>query len=167
MTRSIIAGVTVCGAALAAVLVASPVAAQTTPVSISLAAVVGARPFSCTESYEGIGTTDSTVRMTDFRFYVSNVRLTKADGSAVPLTLKQDGLWQLDDVALIDFEDATGACSNGTPQTRTIIEGTAPAGSYTGVTFDLGLPFDKNHRDPAVQPSPRVCRCPRRARTRR
>ena len=109
MTRSIIAGVTVCGAALAAVLVASPVAAQTTPVSISLAAVVGARPFSCTESYEGIGTTDSTVRMTDFRFYVSNVRLTKADGSAVPLTLKQDGFWELDDA--VSYTHLTPAAS--------------------------------------------------------
>jgi uncharacterized repeat protein (TIGR04052 family) len=145
MTRSL---------ALAAILVASPAAAQTTPVTISMAAVVGSQPFSCAASYEGIGTTASTVRMTDFRFFVSNVRLTKADGTTVPLALKQDGLWQVDDVALIDFEDATGSCTNGTTPTRTVIEGTAPSGTYTGVTFDLGLPFDKNHRDPAVQPSP-------------
>ena len=128
--------------------------AATQPVTIRLAATVGAEPFACGKTFEGVGTTKSSVRMSDFRFYVSNVRLARANGAPVPVTLTQDGLWQVDDVALIDFEDATGLCANGTPQTHTTIEGTVPAGSYTGVEFDLGLPFDKNHRDPAAQPSP-------------
>jgi uncharacterized repeat protein (TIGR04052 family) len=126
----------------------------TQPVTIRLAATVGAEPFACGKTFEGVGTTQSSVRMSDFRFYVSNVRLTRAAGAPVPVTLTQDGLWQVDDVALIDFEDATGLCTNGTPQTHAMIEGTVPAGTYTGVQFDLGLPFEKNHRDPAAQPSP-------------
>ena len=128
--------------------------AATQPVTIRLAATVGAEPFACGKTFEGVGTTKSSLRMSDSRFYVSNVRLARANGAPVPVTLTQDGLWQVDDVALIDFEDATGLCANGTPQTHTTIEGTVPAGSYTGVEFDLGLPFDKNHRDPAAQPSP-------------
>jgi uncharacterized repeat protein (TIGR04052 family) len=70
------------------------------------------------------------------------------------VALTQDGLWQLDDVALLDFEDATGGCANGTEQTRDVVEGTVPAGDYTGLRFDVGLPFEKNHRDQTLQPSP-------------
>jgi uncharacterized repeat protein (TIGR04052 family) len=127
---------------------------ETRAVTIRFAADVGGQPFSCTSTFDGIGTTKSSIRVSDFRFYVSNLRLMKADGTSTPVALTQDGLWQVDDVALIDFEDATGTCANGTPQTRSTIEGTAPVGDYTGVAFDLGLPFDKNHRDPAAQPSP-------------
>jgi uncharacterized repeat protein (TIGR04052 family) len=82
------------------------------------------------------------------------LRLVKADGSDVPVALTQDGLWQVDDVALVDFEDATGACANGTPETRSVIEGTVPAGDYAGVRFEIGLPFDKNHADVTLAPSP-------------
>jgi uncharacterized repeat protein (TIGR04052 family) len=55
---------------------------------------------------------------------------------------------------LLDFENSGGACINGTELTRDVIEGTVPAGAYTGLRFDLGLPFEKNHRDPTLQPSP-------------
>lgn len=127
---------------------------KTMATSIKLAAEVDGKPFSCGESYDGIGTTKSTIRVTDFRFYVTTVRLTKADGTSVPVALTQDGLWQKDDVSLMDFEDATGSCSNGTAPTHTTIDGTVPEGNYNGLSFEIGLPFDKNHRDPAAQPSP-------------
>lgn len=124
------------------------------PVRLRFAAAVGDVPAACGRSYEGIGTTKSTISFVDFRFYVSNLRLLKADGSEQPVTLVQDGLWQLDDVALVDFENATGACANGTEQTRDVVEGQAPVGRYVGVRFDLGLPFEKNHREATLQPSP-------------
>jgi uncharacterized repeat protein (TIGR04052 family) len=129
-------------------------APERTKVTIRMAAEVGGRPVSCTETFNDIGTTKSSIEFRDFRFYVSNVRLIGADGQQVPVTLAQDGVWQFEDVALLDFEDGTGTCSNGTSQTRAVIEGSVPSGAYTGLAFDLGLPFDKNHRDPAAQPSP-------------
>jgi uncharacterized repeat protein (TIGR04052 family) len=43
---------------------------------------------------------------------------------------------------------------NGTEPTRDVVEGSVPAGQYVGVRFDLGLPFDKNHKEPTLQPSP-------------
>jgi len=127
---------------------------RTTPVAIRFAASVGDKPFSCTEKYEGIGTTGSAVQVTDFRFFASNVRLVRADGGEVPVKLAEDGLWQTSGIALVDFEDATGTCVNGTPETRHVIEGTAPAGDYVGVRFALGLPLDLNHREVTLQPSP-------------
>lgn len=134
---------------------AAPAAAQApSPVTIRFAMTAAGAPVTCGANISGVGTTKSTVSIIDARFYVSRLRLVKADGGEVPVTLTQDGLWQLDDVALLDFENATGGCANGTEQTRDLIEGSAPAGQYTGVRFDVGLPFEKNHRDQTLQPSP-------------
>jgi uncharacterized repeat protein (TIGR04052 family) len=125
------------------------------PVVLRFDAMVGEQPFSCSQSYADIGVTKSTVRLRDFRVYVSRVRLIGRDGAETPLTLDQDGLWQHQDVALLDFEDASGACANGgTPDLRREITGRAPAGDYVGVAFDLGLPFEKNHADATSAPSP-------------
>lgn len=142
--------------AVAAVVVgcALPALAQQVPVTLRFEASVGERPFSCTGKYEGIGTTRSTVSMTDFRFYVSNVRLVRGDGTEAPVTLDQDGLWQHENVALLDFEDGSAGCANGTPELRDLVEGTVPAGDYTGVRFDLGVPFALNHQEATVAPSP-------------
>ncbi len=123
-------------------------------VTLSFAAMVGDRPFACGEEYPHIGTTDSKIRPRDFRFYVSNVRLVDRSGKEVPVTLKQDGLWQLDDVALLDFENGAGGCSNGTPQTNTAVRGTVPECQYGEIRFEMGIPFHKNHLDVTAQPSP-------------
>ncbi|MCW5962398.1 MAG: metallo-mystery pair system four-Cys motif protein [Bryobacterales bacterium] len=124
------------------------------PVSIRFAAQVGDRPLACGAEYPGIGSTGSTIRPRDFRFYVSNLRLVDQQGNETPVELEQDGLWQLDDVALLDFEDATAGCSNGTPQTNTTVRGAVPEGNYVGLRFELGIPFHKNHLDVTAQPSP-------------
>ena len=60
----------------------------------------------------------------------------------------------MDDTALLDFENATGGCVNGTPDVNDRVTGTAPAGHYTGLRFTLGVPFNKNHTDLTTQPSP-------------
>jgi uncharacterized repeat protein (TIGR04052 family) len=123
-------------------------------VRVAFSATVGSAPFSCTASFHGIGQTGSTIAVSDFRFYVSNVRVGDRDGHESSVTLTQDALWQNGSVSLLDFEDGTGSCSNGTAEVHQSIEGTAPAGHYTMLRFDLGLPFDVNHRDPTSQPSP-------------
>ena len=142
--------------ALLSVVASSRIAAQGegTPLRLQFAAVVGDEPLRCGRTYPDIGTTRSSIAMADFRFYVSNVRFVAMDGTEKPASLVQDGLWQLDDVALLDFEDGTGDCANGTEPTRDVVEVHAPAGDYHGVRFDLGIPFEKNHREPTLQPSP-------------
>lgn len=116
--------------------------------------MVGDRPFTCGESYTGIGTTNSIITPSDFRLYIHNVRLIDASGKEVPLALEQDGKWQVDNIALLDFENGSGPCANGTPDMNAVITGTAPAGRYTGVKFVVGVPFERNHADPAKAPSP-------------
>ena len=96
----------------------------------------------------------STVTPTDFRFYISAIALIDANGNAVPLTLEQDGKWQYQDIALLDFEDKSAACANGTVETRNQVIGTVPPGEYRGLQFTLGIPSDLNHEDATLAPSP-------------
>ena len=85
----------------------------------------------------------------DFRIYVSKVRLISADGSEVPLLLTPDNQWQNDKVTLLDFENATGSCNGNAPMNNAV-RGTAPAGHYTGVVFEIGVPQEMNHQDPTL-----------------
>lgn len=89
----------------------------------------------------------------DFRIYVSSIRLIAQDGSEAPLTLTPDGIWQNESVALLDFEDATGNC-NGNAPINDRVKGTVPAGHYTGITFEIGVPFELNHQDPTLADAP-------------
>jgi len=89
----------------------------------------------------------------DLRMYVHNVRLVKTDGSEVPLSLTNDGTWQYQNVALLDFEDATGNC-NGTSETNTTLRGTAPRGTYASVRFTIGVPESLNHSDVSAADTP-------------
>ena len=138
---------------LAACLAATPVLAEQ-PIELTFAAELGGTPFSCVETYDGLGATGAPVQVLDYRMFVSNITLIAEDGSAVPLVLDQDGRWQVENIALLDFEDATGSCTNGTTDMNATVRGTAPDGTYTGVSFDVGVPFDWNHGDPTLAPSP-------------
>ena len=129
-------------------------AAQDRKVTIRFAAMVGDKPFACGETYEGIGATGSRITPSDFRFYVSSVELIDAAGKAVPLKLDQDERWQHRDVALLDFENRSGPCLTGTQETRDVVSGTVPAGTYRGLRFTLGVPFDLNHADATIAASP-------------
>jgi uncharacterized repeat protein (TIGR04052 family) len=123
-------------------------------VTLHFEATVGDESFACGNRYEGIGVTHSAITVGDLRLYVSAVRLIRDDGVDVPLSLTPDGLWQQNDVALLDFEDGTKSCANGTPELRSVVEGLVPSAQYVGVRFVVGVPFEKNHREPTLQPSP-------------
>lgn len=125
-----------------------------TPVALQFEGRVGAKVFSCTDTYTGLGTPPADVKLSDYRFYVHDVQLHRSGGSDVPVALVQDGLWQYQNVTLLDFEDRTGSCVNGTPEKNGVIHGTVPAGSYDGVSFKLGVPFALNHADVSTAPSP-------------
>ena len=126
----------------------------TQPVELRFVTEVNGQSFECGQSYKNIGTTRSTMTPTDFRMFVSQVHLMTAEGRAVPVQLVQDNTWQLEGIALLDFENGQGPCRNGTPPMNTVVRGTAPAGQYTGVKFTVGVPFERNHGDPTVAPAP-------------
>jgi uncharacterized repeat protein (TIGR04052 family) len=123
-------------------------------ITVTFAAEVGGTPFACGTSFDGLGTSKSKAELLDFRLYVHDVRLFKGSDE-VPVTLEQDGVWQLEDLALLDFEDKKGKCANGTADTNVTLRGTIPAGAtYDGIRFKLGVPFKLNHGDASTAPSP-------------
>ena len=119
-------------------------------VTIDFAAVAGTTPINCASNLADLGITNAQGKLQDLRFYISNVKLVKRDGSEAALTLAATDNFNAtkgsDSVTLIDLEDKTGSCA-GTPAMNTSIKGTAPAGDYVGVKMTLGVPFSMNHTD--------------------
>jgi uncharacterized repeat protein (TIGR04052 family) len=116
-------------------------------------AKLGAQDFACGTPVT-LGHPATTYRPRDLRLYLSEVKLLKEDGSAVPVTLTDDGTWQGQGVALLDFEDATGDCDNGTSATNTTLRFNAPDAAYSGLAFTLGVPFAQNHQDATAAAPP-------------
>lgn len=122
---------------------------------IDVDALVGDAPVACGASYAGIGTTSTEMTLQDLRLYLHDVRVITADGENVPLLLEQDGVWQVDDVVLLDFEDGTSDCTMGNTGTNTSIRGTIPDDvEVVGVRATLGVPAERNHLDVTTAPSP-------------
>lgn len=116
---------------------------------------VGEQPLRCDSSYPNIGKSSTPIELIDFRLYVRDVTLVRANGEKHPLTLDQDGTWQVDSIALLDFADGTGTCEAGSPATRLEVVGQAPDfDDYTGLEFKLGVPEEQNHLNRIGRPSP-------------
>lgn len=118
-------------------------------VQLQFAVRVGEDDAVCGQTYDaGIGAGANSIQFRDIRFFVSDVRLVDGDGNEVPVTLEQDGAWQYENLALLDFEDGTGACDDQTTvDTNTTVRGTVPPADYTGIHFLVGIPFQYNHLD--------------------
>lgn len=116
-------------------------------ISIPFTARIDGQPVDC-------GGPQQQFRMTDLRFYVHEPRLHRDDGTSVNIRLIENGRWQNDELALIDLEDGSGDCQNGTADDNNEIIGEIPAGNYQGLTFSVGVPFDLNHADPLAASVP-------------
>lgn len=136
---------------------------STTPteqdIVVKFSAVVADDAFTCGNTYSNIGIGLNEWEVSDFRFYVHDVHLhDESSGNHYELELKQDGVWQYQNVALIDLEDGCGA---GNVEMNDQVEGTisVPAGNSLAASklkacFVLGVPEALNHLDPASAPSP-------------
>lgn len=129
-------------------------AAASEPIAIEFAAKVGDEDFACDTVYSGLGTTGADAEPQDLRFFVSNVRLIDGAGREEPVAIEAEAPWQTADVALLDFEDASGLCASGTVATRTTLTGRVFPGDYVGLAFSVSVPEAINHDDPAQTPAP-------------
>jgi uncharacterized repeat protein (TIGR04052 family) len=122
-------------------------------VELQFAAMAGNTAIGCGSTVTGLGSTAATGNVKDFRFYISQVKMIRADGVEVPLTLTANDSWNYtagaDSVTLVDLENASGDCptATGTTGTNAVVKGTVPAGTYTGVKMTMGVPFSMNHTD--------------------
>lgn len=137
---------------------APPPAPQTQAVAIEFAAYAASTPVRCNQLVAGLGSGPVAAQVKDFRFYISNVKLVRADGSKASVTLGANDDWNhtagANAITLIDLEDATGSCVGGTAATNTTLRGTVPAGQYVGVEMTMGVPFPLNHTDTVTAPRP-------------
>jgi uncharacterized repeat protein (TIGR04052 family) len=135
-------------------------AVTTQSVTLDFDIVAGTTPVRCGTAVSALGVGSVAAQPKDLRFYVSAIRLLKADGSETALTLGANDDWNYssgaDSVSLIDVEDATGSCptTTGTSATNTRVTGTVPTGTYTGVKFVMGVPFALNHTNTATATKP-------------
>jgi uncharacterized repeat protein (TIGR04052 family) len=123
-------------------------AAPAERVSLHFAAAAGSTPVVCDAKLPGLGTSRATVVPQDLRFYVSEVRLLRADGAEIPVALDDDRAWQAKGIALLSF------CADGKADVHDVVTGTVPAGAYRGVRFTLGVPDALNHADATVAEAP-------------
>lgn len=124
------------------------------PISIAFAGQVGDSPATCGATYPNIGTTNGDYTLRDFRLFVHDVRLVNDAGIEHAVALAQDGEYQLEDIALLDFETGGAGCPGGSVGTHTRIRGTIPEGTYTELRFRVGIPFIRNHANAAEAPAP-------------
>lgn len=120
-------------------------------VTIAFSAVVGDSPFVCGETYDNLGSDGTSLELVDFRLYVQDVELKSSEGAWVPVAL-DDNMFQLENIALLDFEDGCGEVGNADVNDEVV--GTVPEGQYDGLRFKMGLPADLNHRDASTSPGP-------------
>lgn len=116
-------------------------------VVIPFVPVFGAERLQCAETAGG-------VQLSDLRLYVSDIKLVNQSGDLVDVRLDPAGPWQQPDLALLDFEDGSGACDNGTAETNMALRGLVKPDDYHGLQFTLGVPFDRNHADPLQAEAP-------------
>lgn len=127
---------------------------NTRDVAIQFEAQVNEQSFSCNDTYSGLGTKGSQASFQDFRLYIHDVNLIDASGKKHAVSLTNDGAWQTNEVALLDFETGDGTCTSGTPATNMQIKGKVAEGNYTGLEFSVGVPGQTNHQDSTAAPSP-------------
>jgi len=133
-------------------------------VEIAFEARVADLPFACGQTYSGLGNDAGSGTPQDFRFYVYDVRLVTDAGAEHPIDLDDDGVYQGAGVAMLDFEDGTGACNNGTAELHTTLKGTVRAqprhgsdsgeAGFSGIRFRIGMPAEQNHADLTTLPAP-------------
>jgi len=127
----------------------SPTERQAT---VQFAGQINGQDFVCGRTYSGIGVGQpGTYQVNDWRFYVHDVALVKADGSRQLIDLNQDGTWQYQNVALLDLRKD---CGSGALPTNAVVKGAVPNENYTGLCFKVGVPYALNHLNDATAPSP-------------
>ncbi|MDD3763825.1 MAG: metallo-mystery pair system four-Cys motif protein [Nevskiales bacterium] len=117
---------------------------------------VGGDQAMCNAVYQGIGTgAQQDYELSDFRFYVSDLRLQGNDGSTpISLATRANGTAYQDaahNVALLGLAQGCGA-----PEVirNLSVAGRAKQGDYDTLCFTLGVPFELNHQEVATAQTP-------------
>ena len=130
-----------------------PVTHEAQSQSIAFELLANGQPARCSAPLGPLGRDQIPAQLHDARFYVQDVVLIAKDGRHVPLQLTTSD-WQNANVALLDFEDGSGQCVGGTPETNHEVRGSIPPGDYVGLALTLGVPPGLNHTSTELEPPP-------------
>lgn len=111
-------------------------------------------PFTAVFGAQNIACDSPDTPLTDLRFFVSELALLDERGRQVPIALDDQYPWQQRDLALIDLENGTGGCDNGTTEVYSYLVGSVPPRDYQGIRFAIGVPFERNHANPLTAAPP-------------
>jgi len=126
---------------------------NTRAVTIQFRAVIGDDDFACGKNYAGQGSSHVTVTPQDLRMYIAEVDLITKSGESQRVAMDDRSPWQTSEIALLDFEDATGDCFGDEAINREIT-GHVPSGDYDAVRFIVGVTDALNHGNPETLPQP-------------
>lgn len=127
----------------------------TEPVELDFAVTVGGRPFECGATYDGVGAAAGSLVPSEMKLFVHDVELLDRNGEVVRFDVIDDGAWQHSGVVLLDFENGTEACQNGSAAINTRIVGRVePGRDIETVRFRVGVPESLNHANAALAPAP-------------
>ena len=115
---------------------------------------INGTPFQCGKHCDAVGKTKAKITPTDLRLYISEIELLNSKGEWIKSALVQDKVWQNSDVVMLDFEDGTGPCKNGSSGTNKIAKIKSSKGQYIGIRFLIGVPFTANHANPTIADAP-------------
>lgn len=123
---------------------------ESRPVEVGFDVRFDGEPVACRPSASGWA-------LTDLRFFVHDIVLLTEQGQSAPLKLADDDVWQDSSVALLDFEDGTGSCINGTTAMNTGVRGEVALpenAAIVGLSFRVGVPAPVNHGNPMTADAP-------------
>jgi len=125
-------------------------------VAVAFGLAVGGEQALCNGVYQGIGNgAQQDYELTDFRFYISDLHLHGASGTA-PITLatKANGMSYQDETHNVALLGLVQGCSTTDVISNLSIAGTAADGDYDKLCFNVGIPFELNHIDVATAAAP-------------
>jgi uncharacterized repeat protein (TIGR04052 family) len=129
-------------------------------ISIPFEAFAGTTEISCAATLQSLGVSGVDAALSDFKFFVHNVRLVTDEGAELPVTLDNITGWQTDGIALLDFQDYGDSCNTSDESlakaTNTILHGRVadlPV-VIAGIRFVVGVPSTHNHSNVATATPP-------------
>lgn len=120
---------------------------ETVSFKIRIEGTFGTTPFALNQSYTTVS--GDTVRFSMARFYLSELSVIDTLGRAIPVRVTDTTSTATIDnqtVTLLDYATAQNGAFELTLR--------AKPGVYRGVKFNVGVPFDLNHRDASILPKP-------------
>lgn len=118
---------------------AAPLAENPVEVTLRIHDVFGSAPLQLNQTYQT--SSGDNVQFTMIRFYVSEIALIDSLGQEIPVSDHK--------ISLVDFSEAT-AVQQGYYEVKM----KAQPGTYRGMKFSVGVPFDENHKDASTQALP-------------